>query len=72
MQGYGRMDTGYQQRGNDAQDQLARRLAQRQQQLAQIQGGASLYDNQQQAQSARRAADSTWNSRLARYLGGIR
>jgi hypothetical protein len=72
VQGYGRMDTGYQQRGNDVQDQLARRLASRQQQAAEIQGGASIYDNQQQAASARRAADLTWLNRLPRYLGGIR
>ena len=69
MQGYGRMDTGYQQRGNDMQDQLARRMAQRTQAASDINQNASLYEDVQRAQAAQRASDNYWNNRLALYLG---
>lgn len=69
MQGFGYMNTGYQQRGNDMQDQLARRLAGRAQDMTQINQGANLYEQVQRAQAAQRAADNRWNNRLPLSLG---
>lgn len=70
MQGFGYQQTGYQQRQGDIQDQLARRLAQRQQTLAGLQQNAGLYEQSQRAQAADRAAQNSWNNRLALMLAG--
>jgi hypothetical protein len=70
MQGFGYQDTGYQQRQGDIQDQLARRLAQRQQSIAGVNQGALAYEQAQRAQAADRAAQNAWNNRLAALLAG--
>jgi hypothetical protein len=72
MQGYGRMDTGYQQRGNDMQDALARRGQQRSLDAAQVQGGASLYQSSQEDQLRERAGKGVMFNRLALLMAGKR
>ena len=72
MQGYGRMDTGYQQRNNDMQDALARRGQQRSLDAAQVQGGASLYQSSQEDQLRNRAGQSAYMNRLALLMAGKR
>jgi len=68
MQGYGRMETGYQQRSNDMQDQLARRMAGRSLQQQTLQQGAGIYQNAQTMANTERAAQNAYNNRLALYL----
>lgn len=69
MQGFGYQDTGFQQRTGDIQDQLARRMAARAQDMTQIRQNANLYEQVQRAQAAGRAGENSWNNRLALYLG---
>jgi len=70
MQGYGRMDTGYQQRGNDMQDAFARRGQQRSLDAAQIQNGASIYQSSQEDELRARAGQSAYVNRLALLMAG--
>ena len=70
MQSYGRMDTGYQQRGNDMQDALARRGQQRSLDAAQIQNGASIYQSSQEDQLRERAGKGIMFNRLALLMAG--
>jgi hypothetical protein len=68
MQGYGRLGTGFQQRSNDVQDQLARRMAGRSLQQQTLQQGAGIYQNAQTMANTERAAQNAYNNRLALYL----
>jgi hypothetical protein len=68
MQGFGYMDTGYQQRGNDVHDALARRGQGRSLDAQGIQQGAGLYQQQQEDAMRARASQNTWNNRLALLL----
>jgi hypothetical protein len=70
MQNFGYMDTGYQQRGNDTQDALARRMQQRSIDAQQLQQGAGLYQQQQEDGVRVRASDLAFNNRLARLMAG--
>lgn len=65
MQGFGYMDTGYQQRGNDMQDALARRAQQRTLNAQEINQGAGLYRQAQEQALRERAAQLAFNNRLA-------
>lgn len=68
MLGYGHMQTGFQQRGNDMQDAFARRAQGRSLQQQDVLGGASVYEQQQKAASGDRAATNAYNNRLPLYL----
>jgi len=72
MQGYGQMQTGYQQRNNDMQDALARRVQDRSLQTGQIQQGQASYQQGQLSANNDRAVTNTYNNRLAMYLAGLK